>query len=99
MAILSHRGPTIDLFKQIYVANRRKAQQDLLLPDVEEGVIILIGATTQNPFFAINSALLSRSQIFTFQPHTREHIKLMVRRALADRERGLGNTQVNLHDD
>jgi putative ATPase len=76
-----------------------KAQQDLLLPDVEEGIVILIGATTQNPFFAINSALLSRSQIFTFQPHTREQIKRMVRRALEDRERGLGAMQVNLHDD
>jgi len=70
-----------------------------LLPDVEEGVIILIGATTQNPFFAINSPLLSRSQIFTFEPHTREQVKTMVRRALADRERGLGKFAVNLHDD
>ena len=76
-----------------------KAQQDLLLPDVEEGVIILIGATTQNPFFAINSPLLSRSQIFTFEPHTREQVKTMVCRALADRERGLGKIAVNLHDD
>jgi len=75
-----------------------KAQQDLLLPDVEEGIIILIGATTQNPFFAINSPLLSRSQIFTFEPHTREQVKTMVRRALADRERGLGKVEVNLHD-
>src|SRR5436190_434100 len=76
-----------------------KAQQDLLLPDVEEGIIILIGATTQNPFFAINSPLLSRSQIFTFEPHTREQVKTMVRRALADRDRGLGKFAVNLHDD
>jgi putative ATPase len=76
-----------------------KAQQDLLLPDVEEGVIILIGATTQNPFFAINSPLLSRSQIFTFEPHTREHVKTVIRSALADRERGLGKIAVNLHDD
>src|SRR6478609_7611416 len=45
-----------------------KAQQDVLLPEVEEGVVILVGATTQNPFFAINSPLLSRSQIFTFEP-------------------------------
>src|SRR5438067_1114228 len=67
-----------------------KAQQDVLLPDVEEGRVILIGATTQNPFFAINSPLLSRSQIFTFQPHTREQIKTLLRRALADAERGLG---------
>jgi len=76
-----------------------KAQQDLLLPDVEEGIIILIGATTQNPFFAINTALLSRSQIFTFQPLTNEHIQLLIRRALADRERGLGNTEVQISDD
>jgi putative ATPase len=76
-----------------------KAQQDLLLPDVEEGIIILVGATTQNPFFAINSALLSRSQIFTFQPLGREQIKLLIQRALADTERGLGKIPVHLHDD
>jgi len=71
-----------------------KAQQDVLLPDVEEGRIILIGATTQNPFFAINSPLLSRSQIFTFESLTREHIKTLLRWALADRERGLGQVAV-----
>ena len=76
-----------------------KAQQDLLLPDVEEGIVILIGATTQNPFFAINSALLSRSQIFTFQPLSRDDIKVLVRRALADKERGLGQLPVTLRDD
>jgi putative ATPase len=73
-----------------------RAQQDVLLPDVEEGRIILIGATTQNPFFAINSPLLSRSQIFTFEPLTREQIRTLINRALADRERGLGNIPVNL---
>jgi putative ATPase len=71
-----------------------KAQQDILLPDVEEGIVVLIGATTQNPFFAINSPLLSRSQIFTFEPLTREHVKTLLRRALADTERGLGNIPV-----
>src|SRR5262249_34453559 len=76
-----------------------KAQQDLLLPDVEEGIVILIGATTQNPFFAINSALLSRSQIFTFQPLSREDIKALIQRGLADKERGLGQVAVNMHDD
>ena len=50
----------------------------MLLPDVEDGVVILIGATTQNPFFAINTPLLSRSQIFTFEPLTREHIKTLL---------------------
>ena len=76
-----------------------KAQQDVLLPDVEDGVIILIGATTQNPFFAINSPLLSRSQIFTFEPLSREDVKTLVLRALADKERGLGNVPVTLTDE
>src|SRR5262245_30770705 len=72
-----------------------RAQQDVLLPDVEEGRVILIGATTQNPFFAINSPLLSRSQIFTFEPLSREHIKTLMRRALTDKDRGLGDIPVN----
>src|SRR5581483_7207719 len=76
-----------------------KAQQDVLLPDVEDGVVILIGATTQNPFFAINSPLLSRSQIFTFEPLSREHIKTLILRALADKERGLGNIPVTITDE
>ena len=67
-----------------------RAQQDVLLPDVESGVITLIAATTLNPFFAINSPLLSRSQIFEFKPLTVEQIKLILKRACADRERGLG---------
>jgi putative ATPase len=67
-----------------------------LLPDVEEGRVILIGATTQNPFFAINTPLLSRSQIFTFQPLSREHIKVLIERALADKERGLGARRITM---
>src|SRR5262245_15430065 len=85
---------TILFLDEIHRFNR--AQQDVLLPDVEEGVVILIGATTQNPFFAINSPLLSRSQIFTFEPLSRDHIKTLIRRALADRERGLGDIPVNI---
>lgn len=69
-----------------------RAQQDALLPDVEEGTVSLIGATTSNPFFAVNGALLSRSQIFQFQPLSEEDILQLLRRALTDRERGLGNT-------
>src|SRR5262249_4836956 len=65
-----------------------RAQQDVLLPDVEEGVVTLIGATTQNPFFAVNSPLVSRSQIFTFEPLSRDDVKSLIRRALADKERG-----------
>jgi putative ATPase len=73
-----------------------RAQQDVLLPDVEEGIVILIGATTQNPFFAINSPLVSRSQIFQFEPLASEAIKLLLRRALADHERGLGSYDVRI---
>jgi putative ATPase len=73
-----------------------RSQQDILLPDVEEGRVVLIGTTTQNPFFAVNSPLLSRSQIFTFESLTREHIKTMLTRALADKERGLGTVPVEM---
>jgi putative ATPase len=76
-----------------------KAQQDALLPDVEEGVVTLVGATTSNPFFAVNSALVSRSQVFEFQPLSPDDIKALVRRALADKERGLGDFDVRMHDD
>jgi putative ATPase len=84
---------TILFVDELHRFNR--AQQDVLLPDVEEGRIILIGATTQNPFFAINSPLLSRSQIFTFLPLTREQVKGLLLRALNDKERGLGMKQIN----
>ena len=76
-----------------------KAQQDVLLPDVEDGVVVLIGATTQNPFFAINSPLLSRSQIFTFQPLTRDDVRTLIGRALADTDCGLGNVPVTMTED
>ena len=88
---------TILFVDELHRFNR--AQQDVLLPDVEEGRVTLIGATTQNPFFAINSPLLSRSQIFTFVPLGREDIKTLVQRTLADRERGLGAIAVNMHPD
>ncbi|MFO0899640.1 MAG: replication-associated recombination protein A [Pirellulales bacterium] len=76
-----------------------KAQQDVMLPDVEQGVVILVGATTQNPFFALTSALVSRSRIFEYQPLTPDDIKTLLRRAAADKERGLGKYDVRLHDD
>ncbi len=88
---------TILFLDEIHRFNR--AQQDVLLPDVEDGTIILVGATTQNPFFAVNTPLLSRSQIFTFEPLTREHIETLVRRAVADTDRGLGNLNVTVTDD
>lgn len=73
-----------------------KAQQDALLPAVEEGRIILIGATTENPYFSINSALISRSRLFRLEPLTKEDMIVLLKRALADKERGLGSYQVKI---
>jgi len=75
-----------------------KAQQDVLLPDVESGVIRLIGATTHNPFFFVNSPLVSRSQIFELRPLTEEEIFSLLQRALADEERGLGYMKIQADD-
>ena len=88
---------TVLFIDELHRFNR--SQQDVLLPDVENGIVILIGATTQNPFFAINSPLLSRSQIFEFQPLSRDEIKQIMRHAIEDRERGLGASEVNLLSD
>src|SRR5262245_3191968 len=71
-----------------------KAQQDVLLPDVEGGIVRLIGATTHNPFFFVNSPLVSRSQIFELRPLTEEELLSLLRRALADSERGLGYMKI-----
>jgi putative ATPase len=71
-----------------------KAQQDVLLPDVESGVIKLIGATTHNPFFFVNSPLVSRSQIFELRPLTEAELLGLLRRALADVDRGLGSWKI-----
>ena len=76
-----------------------KAQQDVLLPDVEDGVAILVGATTENPFFTINSALVSRSRVFQFEPLSSDDVKTLILRAIADKERGLGQYKIHLHDD
>jgi len=86
---LSHDGQRTVLFvDEIHRFNR--AQQDVLLGDVEDGIVILIGATTENPFFSVNSPLVSRSQIFQFEPLTNDDLRLLMRRALADEEHGLG---------
>ena len=95
---LATGGPRTILFvDEIHRFN--KAQQDALLPDVEEGIVTLIGATTSNPFFAVNSALVSRSQIFQFQPLSVDDIKSLLRRALADQSRGLGKYPVEIDED
>ena len=73
-----------------------KAQQDILLPDVETGNLRLIGATTYNPFFYVTSALVSRSQVFRLEPLSVEQLEQLVDRALADKERGLGDYNVKI---
>jgi putative ATPase len=76
-----------------------KAQQDVLLPDVENGTVRLIGATTHNPFFYVNSPLVSRSQIFQLKPLIPADIKELLKRALADKERGLGGKKFKVDAD
>ncbi|MHB8844837.1 MAG: replication-associated recombination protein A [Nitrospirota bacterium] len=76
-----------------------RVQQDALLPDVERGNITLIGASTQNPFFAIIPALSSRSRIFEFKPLRDEDIRAIILRALTDKERGLGTLPITLSDE
>jgi len=76
-----------------------KSQQDVLLPDVESGVVRLIGATTHNPFFFVNSPLVSRSQIFEMRPLETQDLVGLLRRAVADEERGLGHMRLAVEDD
>jgi putative ATPase len=88
---------TIVFIDEIHRFN--KAQQDAFLPHVEKGNIRLIGATTENPSFEINSALLSRTRVYVLHPLTEEQIVLLLRRALEDTERGLGGMSLSASDD
>src|SRR5271170_3305911 len=88
---------TIVFIDEIHRFN--KAQQDAFLPHVEKGNIRLIGATTENPSFEIISALLSRSRVYTLKPLTEEQIVLLLKRALADVERGLGAMNLYASDE
>nr|WP_084170970.1 replication-associated recombination protein A [Desulfofalx alkaliphila] len=90
-------GPVILFLDEIHHLN--KSQQDALLPFVEQGLITLIGSTTENPFFEVNNALRSRSTLFQFYPLTPDDIKKILHNALRDESRGLGKYKVNLHDD
>lgn len=76
-----------------------KLQQDALLPDVEEGALILIAATVENPFFYINSALLSRSQVFELRPLSRDNLLELLRRAISDKDRGFGSMDMEVDED
>jgi putative ATPase len=90
------KGRTVLFIDEIHRFNR--AQQDVLLDDVEHGVITLIGATTENPYFAINGPLISRSTVFRFEPLNREEVVKILRTALQDRERGLGAMNIDADD-
>ncbi len=76
-----------------------KGQQDYLLPFVEDGTVILIGATTENPYFEVNGALLSRSSIFELKPLEKEDIKTLLRRAVNDTDKGMGSFHAAIDDD
>jgi len=75
-----------------------KSQQDALLPSVEEGIIIMIGATTENPYFEVNSPLLSRSRVFKLEPLEKEDIKKIIKQALKDKKNGLGDYKININE-
>ncbi|MFH1684220.1 MAG: replication-associated recombination protein A [Candidatus Margulisiibacteriota bacterium] len=95
--IKMHKNKTILFLDEIHRFN--KLQQDALLPDVEEGNMILIGATTENPFFYVNSALVSRSNIFEIKPLSVADLKTLINRALTDKERGLGSKKIKMEKD
>ena len=88
---------TIFFLDEIHRFN--KAQQDVLLGDVEAGIITLIGATTENPFYTVNNALVSRSQVFNFEPLTEDDILGLLRRAIDDPERGYGQLDLRVDDE
>ncbi len=88
---------TIHFIDEIHRFN--KGQQDYLLPFVEDGTVILIGATTENPYFEVNSALISRSSIFELKPLEKEDIKVLLKRAVEDTQKGMGSFHAQIDDD
>ena len=94
--LLNPAGRTLLFIDEIHRFN--KAQQDALLPQVEDGTLILIGATTENPFFEVNKALISRSTVFQLQPLAEDHIRRILNMALKDNERGLGQYPIEIDE-
>ncbi len=92
-----HQLKTILFIDEVHRFN--KAQQDALLPHVENGIVILIGATTENPYFEVNKALVSRSRIFQLRSLTTEDLQQVLKSVLIDRERGYGELKVNITED
>jgi len=94
--LAASRKRTVLFIDEIHRFNR--AQQDVLLDDVESGVLILIGATTENPFFSVNSPLISRSTVFRFEPLDQQDVLKLLRTAIGDIERGLGKFNIEAED-
>ena len=94
--LAAYGGKTILFIDEIHRFN--KAQQDYLLPFVEDGTLTLIGATTENPYFEVNRALLSRSRLFELKPLSRENIKTLVLRAVTDEKKGMGMYHASIDD-
>ena len=92
-----HNQRTILFVDEVHRFN--KSQQDALLPWVENGTIILIGATTENPFFEVNKALVSRSRLFQLKPLTEADLRRVLEQAMSDRQRGYGNLNVNIAEE
>jgi len=95
--LMNPSGRVVLFIDEIHRFN--KAQQDALLPSVEDGTVILIGATTENPFFEVNKALLSRSTVFKLEPLDKKHLIKIMKNAIEDRERGLGNLNINITEE
>ncbi|MGI6084912.1 MAG: replication-associated recombination protein A [Acetivibrionales bacterium] len=94
---LNPNGRSVLFIDEIHRFN--KAQQDALLPHVEDGTVALIGATTENPFFEVNKALISRSTVFKLEPLKKEDVIKIVNMAITDKERGFGNLNVEISDE
>ncbi len=94
---LNPTGKTVLFIDEIHRFN--KAQQDALLPSVENGTIVLIGATTENPYFEVNKALISRSSVFMLKPLDESAISMVLKRALEDKEFGLGQYNISIDSD
>ncbi len=96
-AFLNPNGKSVLFIDEIHRFN--KAQQDALLPHVEDGTVVLIGATTENPFFEVNKALISRSTVFQLEPLKKEHISKIIKMAVTDKDRGLGNLNIDIDEE
>ncbi|AQQ09265.1 Replication-associated recombination protein A [Sedimentisphaera cyanobacteriorum] len=97
MRLINSKAKTILFLDEIHRFSR--TQQDSLLSEVEHGILILIGATTENPFFSVNGPLISRSTLFEFKPLSEDDIKKLLKRAAKDKKRGLGETNLSISEE